>query len=96
MDAQTEHAAEVIIGVAPDYGGETPLRYKVGDTWRESAFPSDIRSSVIAELQKMAGLLASQFPSEGAFCVRLESTRLNWTLRIASPDAECILTPVLD
>jgi hypothetical protein len=96
MDAQQEHAAEVIIGVAGEYGADAPISYKVGDTWRESAFPSDIRSSVIAELQRMAGLRASQFPSEGGFSVRLETKRLKWRLRLTSPEAECILTHVLE
>jgi hypothetical protein len=96
MDAQQEHANEVIIGVAPEYGGETPMRFKAGDTLRESAFPSDIRSLVVAELGRMAALPDGQFPKEGTFSVRLESTQLAWRVRIGSPDAEIILTHIED
>ena len=94
MDAQQEHAGEVIIGVAPEYGGDTAIRYKVGDTFQESVFPSDIRSFVVAELGRMAALPEGPFPKEGTFSVRLESTKLAWRVRIASPDAECILTHI--
>jgi hypothetical protein len=83
---EAHQTTELIIGSAPDHG-DPLIKYKVGDTWRESAFPSDIRSSVIAELQRMAGLPASQFPSEGGFSVRLETTRLKWRLRLTSPNA---------
>jgi|SRR5579859_3729806 len=98
MDAQQERATEVIIGATPEYGGETPIRYKVGDTVRESAFPFDldIRSLVVAELVRMAGLPDGQFPKEGAFSVRLKSTHLKWRVRMTSPDAECILTHIAD
>jgi hypothetical protein len=92
---EAHQATELIIGSAPDHG-DPLIKYKVGNIWRESAFPADIRSSVIAELQRMAGLPASQFPSEGGFSVRLETKRLKWRLRLTSPEAECILTHVLE
>lgn len=96
MDAQQEHATEVIIGVAPEYGGDTPMQYKVGDILHKSAFPSDIRSLVLAELARMAALPAGQYPKEGTFSVRLESTQLKWRVRMTSPEAECILTHIED
>lgn len=96
MDAQHERAAEVIIGITPDYGGDTPMRYKVGDTLIESVFPSDIRSLVVAELGRMASLPEGQFPKEGSFSVRLKSAHLKWRVRMTSPDAECILTHIAD
>ena len=89
---EAHQATELVIGSAPE-SGDTLIRYKTGDTWRESAFPSDKRLSVIAELRRMARLPPAQFPSEGAFSVRLESTRLRWRVRMTSPDAECVLTP---
>ncbi len=94
MDAQQEHAAEVIIGVAPEYGGETPVRYKIGDTLRDSVFPSDIRSPVVAELGRMAALPGGPFPKEGSFSVRLGSTQLKWKIRMTGLEAECIFTQI--
>jgi hypothetical protein len=96
MDAQQERAAEVVIGVAPEYGRDAPLRYRIGDTWRESVFPADIRSLVVDELGRMAGVSEGRGPREGTFSVRLESTRLKWRVRITNPEAECLLTHIED
>ncbi len=92
MGAQQEHAAEVIIGAGTEYGGDTLMRYEVGDTLREAAFPSDIRSRIVSELGKMAALPEGSFPKGGQFSVRLGSTHLKWRVWIARPEAECILT----
>src|SRR5579872_1390700 len=60
MDAQQEQASELVIGITPEHGWDTPIKYKVGDAWHESSFPSDIRSRVVAELGRMAGPTATE------------------------------------
>ncbi len=90
---EAHQASEVVIGPAPECG-DTLIRYKIGNTWRQSAFPSHLRPSVIAELRRLARLPPARFPSEGAFSLRLESTRLRWGVRMTGPHAECVLTHV--
>ncbi len=93
MQADQDCATELIIGAAPGGGEGTPIRYKVEGCWYDvSPFPSDIRARVVAELRKMAGLQRARFPLDGVLSVPLETTKILWRVRIASPDAECVLT----
>jgi type II secretory ATPase GspE/PulE/Tfp pilus assembly ATPase PilB-like protein len=93
MLAQQDCATELIIGVAPADGEGTPIRYKVEGKWYDlSPFPSHIRQRVVNELGKMAGLAKDKFPQDGVLAVRLSGMQLVWRVRIAGPDAECILT----
>ena len=92
MQAQQDCATELIIGSA-HANGDTPIRYKVEGSWHDlTPFPSHIRSRVVSELGRMAGLPSGQFPQDGVLAMSLEETQLLWRVRIASPDAECILT----
>ena len=93
MQAQEDRATELVVGVAPEDGEGTPIKYKVEGSWYDmSPFPSDIRARVVGELGRMAGLRKRQFPQDGVLSVPLTETRLMWTVRIASPTAECVLT----
>jgi hypothetical protein len=97
MQAAEHRATELVIGVAPAQGVDSAARERVDGTWfHVSAFPSDFRARLVAELGRMACLPEGQFPSEGTLCVRLESRQLKWIVQIASPDAECVLTPLPD
>jgi type II secretory ATPase GspE/PulE/Tfp pilus assembly ATPase PilB-like protein len=93
MQAEQDCATELVIGVAPEGGEGTPIRYKVEGCWHEmSPFPSHIRARVVSELGSMAGLRKRQFPQDGVLSVPLRETRLTWRIRIANPAAECVLT----
>jgi type II secretory ATPase GspE/PulE/Tfp pilus assembly ATPase PilB-like protein len=93
MQAEQDCATELLIGVAPEGGEGTPIKYKVAGCWYDvSPFPSDIRARVVRELGRMAGLRRGQFPQDGVVSVPLAKTRLLWRVRIASPTSECVLT----
>jgi hypothetical protein len=59
------------------------------------SYASEARPSLVAELQHMAGLPSSEFPSEGTLSLRFETVQLRWNVRIVSEGGECILTPIL-
>jgi hypothetical protein len=93
MQAHDHRATEVLIGSA--LAPESTITVKVGGTsYHVSAIPSDFRSSIIAELGRMAALPAGPFPKEGEIFVRLETTQLRWKVRMSSPDDEIVLTPL--
>jgi hypothetical protein len=95
MQAHEHRATELAIGVAT--APESTVTERVDGTWYHvSAFPSDFRSQVLAELGRMAALPEGPFPKEGCILVRLESTQLKWKLRMANLDGECILTPIIE
>jgi len=92
---EAHHASQIVIGPEPEIGTLPKIKYKVGEVWHEMSYASEARPSLIAELQHMAGLSSSQFPSEGTLSLRLETVQLRWKVRIVSEDGECILTPIL-
>ena len=93
FQAQQDHATE--LAIAPG-GGERPaIRYKVGDAWHDlSPPPSHVPPGVVAELGRLASFTRRPFPKEGLIDVHYSGIRLLWVIRMASADAECILTPV--
>lgn len=91
FQAQQDGATELVIGAAPA-SGDTPIRYKVEDTWYDmSPFPSHIRPDVIAEFARMAKFPVGQFPSEGVLDVRFGDVQLRWIVGMTSADEECLL-----
>ena len=93
MQAEADRATELVVGVAPEGGEGTTIKYKVEGAWYDmSPFPSGIRARVVSELGRMAGLRKGQFPQDGVLSVPLTERRLTWRVRIASPTAECVLT----
>ena len=96
FQAQQERATELVVGAAPS-SGDTPIRYKVGDTWHDlSPFPSHIRRDVMSELARMANLPVGQFPNEGVLDMTLGKFRLRWTVRMTSADAEFVFVRIQD
>ena len=91
---EAHQASQLVIGPEPEIGTFPKIKYKVGEVWHEMSYASEARPSLIAELQHMAGLPSSQFPSEGTLSLRLETVQLRWKVRIVSGDGECILTPI--
>ncbi len=93
MQAEHDGATELIIGVAPEGGGDTPIKLKIEGCWHDmSPFPSDIRARVVSELGRMAGLRKGQFPQDGVLTVPLQKAGMLWRIHVASPTAECVLT----
>ena len=93
MQAHQDGATELIIGVAPKGAEGTPIRYKVeGRPYDMQPFPSRLRSCVVSELRRMAGLRTRSFPQEGILSSPCGQTRLLWRIRIASRGAECVLS----
>ena len=91
--ARKDGATDLILGVPHSDGSGTPIRYKVEGTWYDmSPFPSHIRPSVVAELERMAGLSPSV--RDGILDRTLGGVRLLWRVQMTRPEAECTLTPV--
>lgn len=96
LQAQQDHATELVIGPAPT-SGETPIRYKFEDKWYDlSRFPSHIRRDVLAELARMAKFPVGQLPNEGVLDETFGNIRLRWVVVMTSADEECTLVRVQD
>jgi hypothetical protein len=93
--AQEDQATEFVIG--PSSGADTPMRYKIGDSWRDlPPFPARIRRDVVAELGRIARLPTGRFPNRGVLDLRFGESRLSWTISMASADGECVLVRFQD
>ena len=91
--AHEDGAPDLVLGVPHSDGSGTPFRYRVEATWYDmSPFPSHIRPSVVAELERMAGL--SRSVREGILDRTLGGVRLRWRVQMTTPEAECMLTPI--
>jgi len=91
--AQQDHATELVIGLWAS--GGAPIRYKVGGTWYDWKSPgADLVPGIMAELGRLAAFAGTPFPKEGLIDVPYSGVRLRWVIRMASADADCILTPV--
>ena len=93
FQAQQDHATELTIGVASRR--RSAIRYKVGGTWYDmSPPPAHILPGVVAELERLADFANQPYPKQGLIDVACGGSRLRWTIRMTSADAECLLTPV--
>ena len=96
FQAQQDHATELVIGATPA-SGDTPIRYKVEDTWYDlSPFPSHVRPDVISELVRMAKFHAGHIPGEGVLDESFGDVRLRWIVGMTSADGECMFVRVQD
>jgi hypothetical protein len=93
FQAQQDHAVELVIGRAS--GSGAPVRYKVEGAWHDWTSPGpDLVPGIIAELGRLAAFTKRPFPKEGLIDVSYSGVRLRWVIRMTSPDADCILTPI--
>jgi hypothetical protein len=93
FQAQQDHATELTI--PPAGSAPAPIRYKVREKWYDlSPPPEKILPGIVAALSEMAGLTDAPFPREGLIDVPFGGRHLRYAIRIASADAECVLTPV--
>jgi hypothetical protein len=93
FQAQQDHATELTI--APAIGERAPIRYKVQGNWYDfSPPPEQILPEVVAALERLAAFAHRPFPREGPIDVAYSGVRLHWIIRMASPQSDCVLTPV--
>ena len=93
LQAQRDHATELVI--APAMLERPPIRYKVAGDWYDmSPPPAHVLSGVVAELERLAAFTRRPFPKEGLIDIAYSGVRLRWVIRMTSPDADCILTPI--
>ena len=93
FQAQQDHATELVIAPAASEG--SPVKYKVDGTWYYlSPPPEHILPGIVAELGRLAAFTRGPFPKEGLIDVPYSGVRLRWTIRMASANADCILTPI--
>src|SRR5258708_2545544 len=93
FQAQQDHATELVI--APTIRERPPITYKVEGAWHDmSPPPAHILPGVVAELGRLAAFAKRPFPKEGLIDVAFSGVRLRWVVRVTSPNADCILTPI--
>ena len=93
FQAQKDRATDLV--VSPTARDFSPIRYKVGGTWYDvSPPPARILPGVVTELGRLAAFSKRPFPKEGLIDMPFSGLRLLWVIRMASPEADCILTPV--
>src|SRR5262249_23641795 len=91
--AQRDHATDLCLGPATD--GGTALRSKIEGTWHNWSGATPTWPRVAAELERLAGFREGPHPKEGTVDLAYSvAIRLRWTIRMTSPDAECILTRI--
>jgi hypothetical protein len=56
--------------------------------------PTEMLSDLVTMLARLAGADDESFPKAGTIDVQYSGLRLKWAMRMASRDAECLLTPV--
>ena len=93
VQAWQDNATELVI--ASSAGGGARIRYRVaGSLYEMSPPPSHVIPGVVAELGRLAGIPEGAFPKEGTVDVEFSGVRLEWKMRMVSPAADCILTPI--
>jgi hypothetical protein len=91
LQAQQDGFTEIVIGPARESG--TTLKHKAGGAWCEmSAFPSEIRAEVVAEIGRMARLPPGQFPKAGVLGVAFaDRPAVKWKVEMKGADGDCTL-----
>ena len=93
FQAWQDNATELVISSPLE--SDAHIRYRVaGKLYEMSPPPAHIIPDVIAELGRMAGLPDGAFPKEGTIDMKLSTGQAKWKIQMASPDADCILTPI--
>lgn len=93
--AREDGASEVVFGGQVPKNVPTPIRYKVGAEWYDTApFPPGYRRRISNELMKQAGVAKTPYPRQGIVVTQLAGTVHVWRLRISDPCGECIITAV--
>ncbi len=94
LKAEGGNAAEILIA-APILGdGESFIMQRINGTFSPVAtIHAAFRSSVLAQLLRMADLPEATFPAHGVVTLRFQQRQLKWHLHVESAGAECQLTP---
>ena len=92
--SQRDGATEVVFASATAAAGAS-LRYKVDDTWYCWAGPpAEMLSDLVTMLAWLARADEESFPKAGIIDVPYSGLPLKWAIWMASPNSECVLTPV--
>ena len=93
FQAQQDHATELVVRSSP--GSGAAVRYKLADAWHDwTSPPPELAPAIIDAIGKLATFTKRPCPKEGLIDVQYSGLRLLWVVRMASPDGDCILTPV--
>jgi type II secretory ATPase GspE/PulE/Tfp pilus assembly ATPase PilB-like protein len=95
MQAWHDSATELVVSSADESGAH--IRYRVeGELYEMSPPPPHIRTDVLNELATLAGVADSPFPRSGTIELPFSTVPAKWKLEMASADADCVLTPILE
>ena len=94
LQAEGIGATEILIDALMIHDGESTITQRIDGTfYHVSTIPAGFRSSILAELLRMAGLPAAQFPARGVATLRLKHRQLKWHIVVESAEGECHLAP---
>ena len=94
LQAEGVRGTEILIDAPMLHDGESTITQRIDGTfYHVSTIPAGFRSSILAELLRMAGLPAAQFPARGVATLHLKRRQLKWHIVVESADAECHLAP---
>jgi hypothetical protein len=95
LQAEGVEATEIVIGAPMIHDGECTITQRIdGTCYHVSTVPAGFRSSILAHLFRIAGLLEASFPVRAVATLQLKRRQLKWKLQIDSPDADCQITPI--
>ena len=94
LQAEGVEATEILIAAPMIHDGECAITQRIDGTfYHVSTVPAGFRSSVVAQLLRMAGLAEAGFPAHGVATLKLKRRQSKWKFQIAIQDGECQLTP---
>src|SRR3954463_1629358 len=90
LQAEGVQASEILIAPSLIHEGESTTTQRIeGTLYHVSTTPADFRSSIIAELLRMAGLREAHFPVQGIATLKMKRREIKWKIQIEAADAEC-------
>jgi hypothetical protein len=94
LRAEGVGATEILIDALMLHDGESTIAQRIDGTfYHVSTIPAGFRSNILAELLRMAGLPAAQFPSRGVATLQLKHRQLKWHIVVESAGGACHLAP---
>ena len=94
LQAEGVGATEILIDALMIHDGDSTITQRIDGTfYHVSTIPAGFRSGILAELLRMAGLPAAQFPARGVATLQLKRRQLKWHIVVESAEGECHLAP---
>jgi hypothetical protein len=95
LRSRERHATELLIEPEPAPGADCSVTQRIEGVWcHVMMLPADFRSSLVAELLRMAAFTGDEFPGVGLIALQHKGKRLVWRIDMEPPGSQCFLTPL--